>query len=200
MIGLGTYEGGQERVVDVDDVVRVGGYHLIADNLHVAGQHDKRDVLLLQQLHFGLLHLCLVRVVFLNAPDIVGDSELFGYIAQVFVVGDDAGDVTGKLACLPASQEVIKAMAHLRNEDGHAWTLVAIIEAELHLIALCVEGCDVFVNLIAWNQEAVEFPFYSHEEHAVLTVNILIKVNNISLVVGNKFRHFRDDALLIGAV
>ena len=35
MIGLGTDKGGQERVVDVDDVMRILGNHLVGDNLHV---------------------------------------------------------------------------------------------------------------------------------------------------------------------
>ena len=49
MVGFRTDECRQERVVDVDDVVRVLGDHLVGDNLHIARQHDKRDVLLLQQ-------------------------------------------------------------------------------------------------------------------------------------------------------
>ena len=60
MIRLGTDECWKERVVDVDDVVWIFGYHLVADNLHVASQYDKRDILLLQQLHLGLLYLLLV--------------------------------------------------------------------------------------------------------------------------------------------
>ena len=47
MIGLGTHEGRQERMVDVDNMMRIGGYHLIADNLHVASQHNEGDAFFL---------------------------------------------------------------------------------------------------------------------------------------------------------
>ena len=91
-------------MVDIDDVVRIGGNHVVADNLHIACQHDKRDVFLLQQFHLGLFHLLLVRMVFLDAPHIVGDAELIGHIVQIFVVRHNAWDVTVEFSCLPAGQ------------------------------------------------------------------------------------------------
>ena len=45
MIGLRPDEGRQERVVDINNVVRIFGYHLVADNLHVSGQYNERNVL-----------------------------------------------------------------------------------------------------------------------------------------------------------
>ena len=200
VVGLGSHEGGQERVVNVDDVVRVFGNHLVRDNLHVAGQHDERDVLLPEQLHFGLFHLSLVRVVFLDAPHVVGNLELFGHVAQVLVVRHDAGYLTLIFTGLPACQQVVQAVAHLRHEDGHARTLVAVVERELHLVALGIQRADVFVYLVARYQETVQFPLYAHEENAVLAVNVLVEIDNISLIVGNKLGYFRYNALLVGAV
>ena len=43
VVGFGTDEGGEERVVDVDDVVGVGLNHLLRNHLHVAGKDDERD-------------------------------------------------------------------------------------------------------------------------------------------------------------
>ena len=86
MIRLCTDECRQERVVDVDDVVRILSNHLVADNLHVSGQHDERDILFLQQLHLSCLYFGLVRVVFLDAPHVVRNTKLIGYIAQILMV------------------------------------------------------------------------------------------------------------------
>jgi hypothetical protein len=88
-------------------------------------------------------------------------------------------------------------MAHFADEDGHSWALVAKVEIKLHLIALRIERVDVLLYFIAWNKETVKFPFYAHEKHAVLTVYVLVKVDDVTLVVGNKFCYFRNDSLLV---
>ena len=200
MIGLGTDKGRQERVVDVNDMMRILGYHLVADNLHVAGQHDKRDILFLQQLHLGLLYLLLVAVVFLNAPHVVRYAKLLGYVAQILVVGYDTRNVAVKLASLPTCQQVVQAVTHLTNEDSHTWTLIAEVQAEFHLVTLRIKGGDVLVNLVARNHKSFQFPLNTHKKHAVHLINILIQVNDISLIIGDKLSYFRNNALLIGAV
>ena len=200
VIGLGTDKSRQERVVDVDDVVWIFGYHLVADNLHVAGQHDKRDILLLQQLHLGLFHLLLVAVVFLNAPHVVGNAELVGHVAQILVIGHNTRNVAFKLTSLPSCQQVVQTVTHLGYEDGHTWTLIAEVQAEFHLVTLRIKGGDVLVNLVARNHKSFQFPLYTHKKHAVHLVNILIEVNDISLIIGDKLSYFRNNTLLIRAV
>ena len=91
-------------------------------------------------------------------------------------------------------------MTHLAHENGHTWALVAIIEAELHLVTLCIERGDVIVEFVAWNQETLEFPFYTHKEHTLYLVYILIQVHNVTLIIGDKLGYFRNDTLLIRAV
>ena len=132
-------------------MVRIFGNHLVADDLHITGQHDERDVLLFQQFHLGLFHLCLVGVILLDAPHVVGDTELVGHVAQILVVAHDAGDVAIELACLPACQQVVEAVAHLTHEYRHAWALVAVIERELHLVALGIERGDIIIEFVARN-------------------------------------------------
>ena len=200
VIGFGTDEGWQERVVYINNMVRIGGNHLVADNLHVAGQDDERHPLLAQQLHLCLFHLLLIGVVLLDAPHVVGYAELLGHIAQVLMVGDDAGNVHIILSGLPPCQQVVETVAHLRDEDGHAGPTVAEVEAELHLVSLSVERVNIFADFLAGDEEAVQLPLYAHEEHAVLAVYILVKVNDVALVVGNKLGYLRDNALLVGAV
>jgi hypothetical protein len=91
-------------------------------------------------------------------------------------------------------------MTHLGYEDRHAWTLIAVVETKLHLIALGVERRNVFVDFVAGNEKSLQLPLYAHEEHAVELVYILVKVYDVAFVVGYKFRYFCDDALLVGAV
>ena len=91
-------------------------------------------------------------------------------------------------------------MAHLADEDCHAWALVAVVEAELHLVALRIERVDVVVELVARNQEPFQFPFYAHEEHPFYLIDVLVQIDDVAFVVGDKLRHLRDDALLVGAM
>ena len=58
MIRLGTNKGRQERVVDVDDAARVGRAELVRDDLHVARQHHKVDLLFFEERELLVLHLC----------------------------------------------------------------------------------------------------------------------------------------------
>ena len=91
-------------------------------------------------------------------------------------------------------------MAHLADENGHTGTYVVEIKAEGHLIALGVKSGDVFLDLVTGNEEIIQLPFKTHEENTILTVDILVEVDDVPLVVGDEFGHFRDDALLVGAV
>ena len=45
VVGLGALEAGQERVVDVDGPALEGAAQAVAEDLHVAGEHDEVDVL-----------------------------------------------------------------------------------------------------------------------------------------------------------
>ena len=100
------------------------------------------------------------------------------------MVAHNTGDVNIELAGLPPCQQVVEAVAHTAHEDGHAWTLVAEVEAELHLVASDVERVDQLADLFAGDEERVQLPLEAHEEHAVLTVHILVQIDNVTLIVG----------------
>ena len=129
-------------------------------------------------------------MVFLDAPYIIRYTKLVGHIAQILVITYDTWDVAIKLSRLPTSQQIIEAVTHLRHEDRHSRTLVAIVERELHLIALGIESGEIIVELVAWDKESVEFPFYSHKEHTFYLVHILVEIDDVSFVVCYKFRYF----------
>ena len=200
VVGLCPDECGQEGLVDVDDVVGVPANHLVADDLHVPGQDDECHTFLLKQAHLGFLYLLLVGMVLVDGPHIVGDAELFGHFPHVFVIADDARYVDIPFSRLVSCKQVEEAMAHLADEDGHSRTGVAEIKTERHVIPLGIECIDVFTNLVAWNEETLQFPFNAHEESSVLMVNILVQVHDVAFVVGDEFGHLRDNALLVRAV
>ena len=200
MVGLGADEGGQEGVVDVDDVVGIGGNHVVADDLHVAGQDDEGDAVVAQELHLGLLYLALVGPVLVDGEDVVRQAELVGHVAQVLVVGDDAGNLDVELTGLPARQQVVEAMGHLADEDGHAGTLAGELKHELHLVALGVERGDVLGDLLLGDEETLEVPLHTHEEAVVDLVHALVQVENVAVVVGDKLGDLHDDAHLVGAM
>ena len=168
--------------------------------MHVAGQHDERHVLLLQQFHLRSLHLGFVRVVLVDAPHVVGDAEHQCHVAQVLVIAHDAGDVNVKFSSLPTCKQVVETVAHLADEDSHAWALVIKVKVERHTVTLGIEGVYIFLNFLSGNKKSLQFPFYTHEKHAVLMVNILVKIDDVALVVGDEFGYFRNNALLVGAV
>ena len=129
-------------------------------------------------------------MILFDAPHIIRDVKLLGHIAQVLVVAHYAGYVALKLTSLPACQQVVQAMAHLRYKNGHTRTAVAEIKAKLYLEALLIERLNILLDFLAWYQKRVQFPLYPHKKHAVLMVYILVEVNNVSLVVRNEFCYF----------
>ena len=116
------------------------------------------------------------------------------------MVRHDTRYVAVKFSCLPASQQVVKAVTHFRYENGHSWTFIAVVQAKLHLIALGIKCCDVIIEFVTRNEKSVKFPLYAHEKHSFYLVYILIKVNDVSFIIRNKLSYLRDDTLLVRAV
>ena len=116
------------------------------------------------------------------------------------MIADDTRNIDIPLSRLPSCEEIIETMAHLTDEDSHTRTYIAEIEMESHLIALSVESVQIVLNLISRNQEVLQFPFYSHKEHAILTVNILIEIDDVSIIVGDELCQLRDDSQLVWTV
>ena len=198
VIGLGSYECGQEGVVYVDDAVGVGIDHPFGNHLHVACQHDEVHVVLGQQLHLQpfLLLLCLLG----DGEEVEGDAEPLGHVLQVGVVADDERNLHVPFAGCVACQQVEQAVRHFGDEDGHPRFLVREVEAEAHVVLLCIECGEVVVNLLLWNQEILQFPLDAHEEDVLHMVYVLVQVDNVPLVHRNKVRHLRQYARFVGAV
>ena len=102
------------------------------------------------------------------------------------MVGDDEGNVAVPFAGGIACEHVEEAVAHLGNEDGHAWLDIGEVEAERHVVLLCVEGGEVVLNLVAGNGEVGEFPLDACEEYVLDVVHILVKIDDVSFIVCDK--------------
>src|SRR5258708_12275301 len=96
MMWLGGGEWRQERVMNVDDGLRVLHDELGGKHLHVARKNDEINVVRVEKLDllgFGF------GFVFLRHRDVVeGYSEEIGVALGVFVVADHQGEVAGEFA------------------------------------------------------------------------------------------------------
>ena len=200
MIGLGTDECRKERMMYINNVVGITGNHIVGDNLHVSCQYDECDFLLLQQFHLLLLHFSLVGVVFFDRPHVIWNVKLLSHVSQVLVIADDAWYIYIKFPSLVSCEKVVETVAHLAHEDSHARLDIIKIKIGCHIVSLGIESVDVFLYLFPWDEELVEFPFYSHEKHTVLAVNILVEIDDVAQIIRYEFGYLRDDALLVRTV
>ena len=91
-------------------------------------------------------------------------------------------------------------MAHFRHEDGHARLLVIVVQTESHLVPLGIECFDILFNFITRHEEVVKLPFNAHEENTILAVNILVEIDDVTVVIRNELGYFCNDAWLIRAM
>ena len=139
-------------------------------------------------------------MVFVYRPDIERDVKLLSHVSQFLVVAYYAWYVDIKLSSLVSCQKVVKAVAHLADENSHSWFYVVEVEVARHRIFLSVQSVEILFYFISWYEEFVEFPFHSHKEYSVLPVDILVKVYDVTLVVCYEPCHFRYYARLVWAV
>ena len=57
-----------------------------------------------------------------------------------------------------------------------------------------------FIELLGWYEELLECPLHTHEEVFFDVVDILVKIDNVTIVVGNELRDFCNDSLLVRAM
>ena len=139
-------------------------------------------------------------MVLVNLPNVIWYAELLGHITQVVVIAHNAGYLDVPFAGIVTRQQVVKAMAHLANEYCHARLDVVEIQVERHLVTRRVQRLEIVLQLFARYDEAVKLPLKPHEEHAVLPVDILVKVDDVSVVVRYELRYLRYNPPLVGTM
>lgn len=118
VVGLGSLEGWQKAVVDVDDLPTHGLAQHRRQDLHVAGQDDQLNVVLPHQLEDLAL---LLRLGVLGDGEMVElDAVAPGQGLELGVVRHDDGDLDPQLARLGPEQQVVEAVPDLGHHDEHA--------------------------------------------------------------------------------
>src|ERR1700688_589952 len=117
VVGLGTHERRQERVVNINEVLGAqGGDELIRQHLHVACEDDETALVLADERNLLLFRFPLV--FFSDRYDEVRDAVEVGDTLVIGMIGNDQRDFAAKFATLVAVKKVLQAMVILRDEDG----------------------------------------------------------------------------------
>jgi len=93
LVGLGADKGGQERVVNIDDLLGILVNELAGKHLHVAGQHDQFNVVIAKQLDLLALRF---RLVFFGYGNyMIGDSVEVRVALGIRMVADHQRNFAG---------------------------------------------------------------------------------------------------------
>ena len=190
-VGARALEGGQERVVNIDDAALHGAADLVGEDLHVAGQDDELHVFGGDEVEELALRLGL-RV--LRDGDVEeGDAVELGDGRQVRVVADDRDDVDGQALRLGAVQEVSEAVALARHHDDGAQLTAQVIDA--------VGGAEFFGDasqaLVDRGAALRGVDLNAHKERARVGVAELLGLDDIAAGLAD---HARDGMHDAGAV
>lgn len=126
VVRLGTLEGRQEGVVDVDDAAGHGLAELGGQNLHVAGENNQVNVVLRSQLEDLAFLLGLGGCG--HGEVVEGDVVGCGEGRKVGVVGDDQGDLNAELTGGLAEEKVVQTVADLGDHQQDARLLVGRVD------------------------------------------------------------------------
>src|SRR5208283_3413500 len=181
---LCAHEGGQERVVNVDDGLRelhdeVGGKHL-----HVAGKDHDVDVVSMQQ--FQLLCFGLRLVLFGDGNVMEGDTVKIGVAFRVQMAADDQRKIALEFSAALAIQQIHQPVIKLGNEDGHPRAVIAQGDAPVHA-ELVRNRAKRPVEVLHVQAEPVEVPFDTRQVVALFAGLMLFEIKNISIVAVDKF-------------
>jgi hypothetical protein len=197
VVGLRADERRQQRVVDVDDPVRVARAQVRAEHLHVPGQHDELDVGAVDQ---GGEPLLLRRLALrLHRQVVVGDAEEGARLGVVGVVARDEGDVGVQLAGAPAGQQVEQAVRLLAGQDGDAGQLLGEADLALHGEAVADLGPEARQHVVVGEREAVELELDALEEQPLVVVGVLVDLDDVRAVPVEPLGHCGDDPAGVGA-
>ena len=138
-------------MMNIDDAIGIVVDEVLRNDLHVSGEYNKGNFFFVLKFALFLFDQWHVAVVFVDVPDVIGDRELFGHVAEIFVVAENAGDLDVPFSGFISRQQIIEAVAHFADENGHSLGFVAKIEVERHLVTDGVKRGEDILNFVAWN-------------------------------------------------
>lgn len=197
VVRLSTLETGQETVMNVDDLSRHGLAQHRRQHLHVAGQDNQINVVFADQLQDAslLLGLGVGGHGEMQEGDVVGSSQG----SEVGVVGNNEGDLDGELASRGAEEEVVEAVADLRDHDQHAGLGGGGDELEGHGQGLgggLESGAQVVEGL---GGRGFILEVHAHEEALAGRVAVLAAVDDVEVLLHQVGGHGVDNARAVGA-
>ena len=111
VIRLGTLEGWQEAVMDIDDLAGHGFAESWREHLHVSSKHHQLDVVLFDKFEYSSFLVGLS--VFRDREMVENNVVALGQGLEVWMIANNHGYVHSQLARLLAKKEVVETVADL---------------------------------------------------------------------------------------
>ena len=191
-IGSGPDEGGQEGVVDVEDLARIGLDETRCQHPHVLRQDHIIGLVAVYDGPHLLLVFGAAQVVM--ADGVERNVELASQLCQGVVVADHRHYVHVQSAGVVLHQDVAEAVGLLGHQDDDA-LLAGLDQATLGaggqgIVEIRQQGLVVEAS----------FQLGAHEEAAILVIHELVVLDDVELVLVADVGDLGDEALGIGAI
>src|SRR6267143_2104894 len=186
----------QKRVVNVDDPVGKSARELRAQDLHVPSQHNQIGLIGCKQLEFFLLLFLLIFGA--DRKDVERDAKSFRHGLQVRVIADHQRNASRQFSRYVPEQQIVQAVAVFRDKNGDALDGIGKVNSPLHLQPFG-ERCKSRGDFRARDLKSVYFPFHAHQEQSGPGINMIVGVNDVAVVLEEKFRDLRHQTLLVRA-
>ena len=191
-IGAGTDEGGQEGVMDVDELARIGFHEARGQHPHVLGQDHVIRLVAVDEGAYLLFMLGAAEI--LMAHGMEGDVELARQFCERVVVADHRHYVHVQRAGVVLHQDVAEAVGLLGDQDDDA------LLARLDQTALGARRQGVVEIRQQGLVIEATLQLGTHEEAAVFVIHELVVLVDVELVLVADVGDLGDEPLGVGAI
>ena len=179
LIGFCADEGGEEAVVDIDDLIGIDMDDKRFQNLHVTSEDEKINFVA-DKIEHAVLVVSTVFFAYreVEIRDPIHLSERF----EVIVIADSKGDVHRQFATFPTPEQIGKTMIESGNKDSSAFALPRVVNAPLHVKRFS-DGTKC-LHKVWWTQrEAIFGEADAHEEGTVVMVRgVLVGLYDVTMM------------------
>lgn len=176
----------------------VAAYEILGKHLHITCQHNEINSISVENLKFALLHFGLVLSCHGNVLERY--VELLPGNGEVGVIADDNRDLHIPFPCHIACEHIVETVRHLAHEYSHFLPSGGEAQTVEHFVARRIKSVEIFIDFFCRNHEVFQIPLDTHIEYTVDTIHILVEIDNVAAVCGDKICDNGYDARLVGAV
>jgi len=196
MVGLGADKRGQERVVNVYEVLGAqSGNELAREHLHIARENDEGALVFADESDLFLFRFLLV--FFCNRHDKVGDAIEVGNALIVRMVRNDQRNFTAQFTALVAIEQVLEAMVVLGDEDSDAGPVGGVGKPPVHL-EVAGEESKLFGKAAEVEIEVRRVELNPREEKIGRLVAVLVIEQDVAIVAEDEFGNRSHDTFAVG--